>query len=71
MYLTAGALLLAHPPGAVAWEVAFGGCSFSRGSSQELVRTGACASQYGILSLYGKGIASLPAGVFDDMGGVT
>ena len=65
-------LVLSRPPAALAWSVTFGGCSFSDGPAQELVRTGSCASQSGWLYLSYKDpkIASLPAGVFADMGAV-
>ena len=79
----AAALVLSRPPAALAWSVTFGGCSFSDGPAQELVRTGSCASQSGTLQLCGASstvalgcparsnkIESLPAGVFDDMGAV-
>ena len=56
-----------------AWEVTFGDCIFRNGRSDELLRSGSCSSQTGILNLSSKSpkIKSLTPGVFDGMAGVT
>ena len=72
-----GIIMLSLARGAHAWEVIFGGCTFSLGTEQELLRQGSCSTQRGTLDLGGaavspeKKIASLPLGVFDNMGSMT
>ena len=69
--LATAALVLSRPPAALAWSLWFGCCFFSDGPAQELVRTGSCANQKDIwLNERSPKIASLPAGVFDNMGHV-
>ena len=50
------------------WEVIYGGCTFSDGPSGALARSGSCKGQSGQLNLASRGIASVPEGVFEDMG---
>jgi hypothetical protein len=69
----AGAVLLTLLPQALAsqastWEVIYGGCTFSDGPSGALARSGSCKGQSGQLNLASRGIASVPEGVFEDMG---
>jgi hypothetical protein len=66
----AGAVLLSLLPRAsTAWSVSFGGCTFSGpDGGGALVRTGFCSEQSGRLDLRKKGITSVPADAFADMG---
>ena len=65
----AGAVLLSFPRSVDAWSVSHGGCTFSDGPDQELLRAGSCSAQSGTLWLNSRNpkIKSLSAGVFDDM----
>ena len=66
---SAGAVLLSILPEARAWEVEFGPCTFSGpDSGGALVRSGSCPEESGTLDLDNKGITSVPADAFADMG---
>ena len=67
----AGAVLLSLLPLAHAWSVSFGDCSFTEDGSGGLVRAGLCSGQSGTLDLWNKGITSIPADAFADMGPMT
>ena len=69
---SAGAALLSLLPRAHAWEVSFGDCTFSGpDGGGALVRAGSCSSNCCWLELKDKGIMSVPADTFADMGSMT
>jgi len=70
---SAGAVLLSILPEARAWEEEFGPCTFSGpDSGGALVRSGSCPEEGTLgedaLYLDNKGITSVPADAFADMG---
>lgn len=59
----------AHVRAAPSWEVEFGSCTFSGPEGGgALVRSGSCPEESGTLDLRDKGITSVPADAFADMG---
>jgi len=60
-------VLLASLSPARAWQVSFGGCTFSDGPGGALARSGSCPGQSGRLRLNSKAITSVPAGTFANM----
>jgi hypothetical protein len=63
-----GLLAASRSASALPWTEVFGGCTFSGDSNgAPLVRSGSCPTQGGTLSLYQKGITSVPADAFAGM----
>jgi len=70
--LVAGAVFLSLLPRAHAWEMNFGGCTFSGpDDGGALVRSGSCSEEGGGLDLSIKGITTVPADAFADMDSLT